>query len=211
MGSEKRILAALGAMLFATGAQAQIYMCKDANGRTLTSDRPIPECSDRSMKVLDNQGVARREIAAPLTPEQKRQRQEEEEKRKAAAAAEEEQKREDRALMARYKSEADIEAARKRSLEQVAEHIKMEESGIAAAEKRLKGAQVEADALKKAGKPLSARLQQRLDDNKQAIADGRKHIGEREKEMAPINAKYDQTLKRFRELTAPKQAAAPAK
>ena len=28
-------------------AQAKIFMCKDASGRTLTSDRAIPECADR--------------------------------------------------------------------------------------------------------------------------------------------------------------------
>ena len=33
-----------------------IYTCTDANGRKLTSDRPIPACLDREQNVLNPQG-----------------------------------------------------------------------------------------------------------------------------------------------------------
>ncbi|MDF3035707.1 MAG: hypothetical protein K0S28_981, partial [Paucimonas sp.] len=79
-------------------ASAQIYMCKDASGRTLTSDRPIPECSNREMREMGKDGVTRRVIAAPLTAEEKRKRTQEEEKKKAEATALEEQRKSDRAL-----------------------------------------------------------------------------------------------------------------
>ena len=50
-----------------------IYMCKDATGKTITSDRPIPECADRAVKELDKNGVIRREVSAPPTAEEKKQ------------------------------------------------------------------------------------------------------------------------------------------
>ena len=51
----------------APGAHATIFMCKDASGRTITSDRPIPECAERTVWEYGNTGSLKREIAAPLT------------------------------------------------------------------------------------------------------------------------------------------------
>ncbi len=46
-------------------AQAEIYICKDASGKTLTSDRPIMECQDRKVRVLGKNGLtAARDRAA---------------------------------------------------------------------------------------------------------------------------------------------------
>jgi hypothetical protein len=55
-----RTLALLATML-ATGAQAQsIYSCVDAKGGKRTSDRPIPECSDREQRILNKDGTVKR-------------------------------------------------------------------------------------------------------------------------------------------------------
>lgn len=198
--------AVLCGMLVSCAAHAEIYMCKDASGRTLTSDRPIPECSDRALKVFGNNGIVRREIPAPLTAEQKRQKELDEEKRKAEVAAAEEQKRQDRALLARFKSEADIEAVRKRDQEMFHDQIKREQVSIAAAEKRLQEGRAEA-AKHKDAKALPARLQQKIDESQQSIDDSKKLIAAHEAEIAQIGAKFDQTLKRFRELKGSTQAA----
>jgi len=52
---------ALLAPLLATGVQAQnIYSCVDAKGAKRTSDRPIPECSDREQRILNKDGTVKR-------------------------------------------------------------------------------------------------------------------------------------------------------
>jgi hypothetical protein len=185
-------------------AQAEIYICKDASGKTLTSDRPIPECQDRKVRVLGTNGMTQREIGPPLTEEQKLQRQAEEEKRKAAAAVADEQRRQDRALLARYSKESDIEVARGRAVEPVNDQIKREEVSIATAEKNLTQARAEAAAQPKGKVPSN--LQRKIDDLGQQIADSKKIIGERKDEIAQINARFDQSVKRFRELTGSKTA-----
>ncbi len=186
------------------GAQAQIYMCKDGSGRTITSDRPIPECADRAVRELDKNGTARREIPAPLTTEQKRQVQMDEEKRKTEEAAADEQKRNDRAIRLRYRSEADIDLAHKRSLEPVEEQIKREKMELATAKKQQQLAQTEVDTLTKKNAAVPTTVQRKLDDADHAVDGSKKLISDYEAEIAQINEKYAALLKRYRELATTK-------
>lgn len=207
MKNNVKMLAGLSVMLWAGAACAEIYICKDAAGHTLTSDRPIMECSDRKVRVLGKNGLTAREIAPPMTEEEKHQRQLEDEKKAAAKLAQEEQRRQDRALLARYGKESDIEVARKRTVEQTSEHIKREEVTIATSEKRLKEARLEAESFKK-GKGVPANVQRKIDDSETAITESKKQIAERQAEIVQINAKFDQSVKRYRELTVSAQATA---
>ena len=74
----------------------KIYMCKDESGRTLTSDRPIPECEGRAIREFDKGGMVKRDIPPPPTAEQKRQMPIDDDKRKAEAEAADERRRADR-------------------------------------------------------------------------------------------------------------------
>lgn len=188
-------------MLTLADGHAQIFMCKDAAGHTLTSDRPIPECADRAMRELDNRGMVRHEIAAPMTAEQKRQQQADEEKRKAEQAAAQEQKRNDRAIRLRYRSEADIEAARKRSLAPVQDKLQREKASLAAGQAASQHSQSEADADQNRNAAVPQASQHRLAAARQAAAVSQKVIEECEAEIEQINAHFDQTLQRYRELT----------
>lgn len=200
MKNTSRILLCLMALAPLSVHAQKIYMCKDASGRTLTSDRPIPECADRAVRELDSSGITRRDIAAPLTAAQKRQKQAEEEKRKAGEAAAAEQKQTDHAIMARYRNDADVGTARKRTLDIVQEQMKRELASLAVAEKAYKGSQAEIGLIKNK-KDVPAGLQRKLEEFEQAVRNGKKKIQEQEIEIAQINAKYDAELARFRELS----------
>jgi hypothetical protein len=188
-------------MLALTDSHAQIFMCKDAAGHTLTSDRPIPECADRAMRELDNRGIVRHEIPAPLTAEQKRQQLVDDETRKAEQAAARERKRDDRAIRLRYRSEADIEAARQRSLDPIQDKLQREQVSLAASQAQGQHAQSEADTYKNRHAAVPTALQRRLEAASQAAAASQKVIEESEAEIAQVNAHFDQTLQRYRELT----------
>jgi hypothetical protein len=188
------------AALASSAAHAQIYICKDASGRTITADRPIPECADRTMREYGKNGVLKREIAAPLTAEEKRQKKVEEEKRKADAAAAEEQKKSDNAMLARYRNEADIEVARKRSLAIIDEQIKRETTALAAAETQQAQSKAALDAAaKKQPKPAPI-LVRNAEEADRRVAEGRTRLTGYREELAKVNATFDQTVKRFREL-----------
>lgn len=189
------------AVLSSFGVQAQtIYICKDAAGKTFTSDRLLPECAGRAVREMDKSGMVRREIPAPLTAEHKRQKQQEEERLQAEAQAAEEQKQADRAMLARYRNESDIEVARKRTLELVQEQIKRESAALAVAEKDRTDAQQKIEQIGNK-KPVPPLLQAKLADSDQSVAAKKEKIVAYQAEEARINQKFDATLKRSRELT----------
>ncbi|HJV87298.1 MAG TPA: DUF4124 domain-containing protein [Noviherbaspirillum sp.] len=200
MKSSSKIAGALALLVIPWMASAQIYQCKDASGRTLTSDRPIAECADRVMRELDSKGLVRREILPPPIAEQKQQLRAQEAQRKADEAAAEEQRRNDMAIRARYRSESDVELARKRAIEPVEEQIKREKLLLANAEKHQQLARSEVDTTRKKNATVPTVMQRKLDDAEQAVSTSRKLLLDREAEVVQINAKFDATLKRYREL-----------
>jgi hypothetical protein len=187
-------------------SQAQIYMCKDASGHTITSDRPIPECSDRTIREYGKSGNFKRNIPPPPTAEERRKQQEEEDRKKAEEAAAKDQKRADSALIARYRSEIDIDNARKRSLAIVQEQQKRENASLAKAEEQLKQAQTEVDANRKKKTPVPPVLARKVDDLQSGVNASKKRIQDQDAELAKINAKYDDETKRFKELTSASHA-----
>lgn len=200
MRSAFRTALYLSLFLAVGNAHAQIYMCKDAAGRTITSDRPIPECADRVIRELDGAGRTRREIRPPPTAEERRQTALQEEKRKADELAADEQRRNDRLLRSRFRSEDDLDAARTQSIAVVEEQLKRERTKLASSEKQQQKTQAEIESLKKRNAPVPVSTQQQLADELQSADDTMNKIQEYEAEIAQINAKYDAMLKRYREM-----------
>jgi hypothetical protein len=202
MNNIKMALLGLPFLLLSYSAQAEIFMCKDASGKTLTSDRPIPDCAS-AVREFGVNGQLKRVIPAPLTPEQKKQKQAEEEKQKAEAEAAAEQRRQDRAILARYESESDIEAARKYALQQEQEDMKRDNLAMTDAQKDLNAANEELKpyTLKKTKPP--ATLTRRIETAEATIRETQQSTKNHQDKIAQINAKFDETLKRFRELTTP--------
>ena len=99
------------------GAQGAIYTCKDANGKTITSDRPLPECQGRDGRVLSKQGTTVKTIEGALTAEQKAARDAEEAKRTEEATLRAAQLRKDTALLGTYQNIDDLESKRQRAVQ----------------------------------------------------------------------------------------------
>lgn len=182
-----------------TFVHAGIFLCKDASGRTLTSDRPIPECADRAVREYGNNGLLRREISAPLTAAQQRAKVAQEEKKKAEQAAAEEQRKADRALLARYRSEDDIARSRGRDSAVVNERIAQQKTALTNAEKEQKAMQLAADTQKQKG-PVPPRLKSQLEQAAQNVRDAAASLQESETDLAHVSTRYDLALQRYREI-----------
>jgi len=180
-------------------AQNRIYVCKDAAGRTLSSDRPIAECSTRPMREMDNNGIIRREIAAPLTPEEKQKHGQEARARRAEELAAIEQRRNDAAILSRFQSEADIIDAGRRNAAIVQENVKRERQVLAAAEKRQQAAEADLSQLPVA-EPRPASLRQQLEEADRSVNGSRRRLDDYEAEILLINTRTEATLARFRQL-----------
>lgn len=188
------------AALLPLAAQAQIYICKDARGKTHTSDRPIDECNNSSVREVSRSGVTRREIAAPLTEEQKRQARQEEDRLKAEKQALNEQRHNDRALRARFQSEQQIINARERTAVQAREQLRQSRTAYVEMESRRKPLQQQADNLLAQKKPLPHDLVHKLDEIDGQLDQQTRKIGMQENEVEQIESKYEAMIKRFREL-----------
>ncbi len=195
-----RLLLAPMLLSLPAAAMAQIYVCKDASGRTITSDRPIAECANQPMRELDRNGVTRRQIPAPLTAQQRRERDALEEKQRIEAVALEERRLYDRALTTRYRNEADIDLSRKRAIELLDDQMRIDTNALTRESKELKLAQaLPPDSAKPAA---VAAARKRLEDAMRVVESRLSSIEQRKADMDRTHLKFDAALKRFRELQA---------
>lgn len=183
-------------------AQAQkIYSCKDATGRTITSDRPIPECANRPMKELNNSGMVKREIPVPLTAAEARIKKEAEEKRKADEAAAIEQRRRDLTLLQTYKSEQQIMLERQQRLIQLRNNVNIALTAKTTAEAKQKAAQLEADGFKAKGALIPSFVKTKISDAERTAQQEGKNAETYEAEISKEKAKYDDIIARYRSVS----------
>ncbi|MET0961222.1 MAG: DUF4124 domain-containing protein [Noviherbaspirillum sp.] len=193
-------------------AQAKIYVCKDAAGRTLSSDRPIAECSTRPMREMDRHGITRREIPALLTAEEKLKKEDDARIRRAEESAAAERRHNDRAILSRFRSEDAVLDSGRRNVAIVQENIKRENQTLAAAEQRQREAEAELGPLREKDQ-RPAHLRQRLEEADRAVGGSRRRLDDYEAEILLIHTRTEATLKRYRELRrerAGQQDDAPA-
>ena len=193
-------------------AQTRIYTCKDASGKTITSDRPLPECQGREGRVLSGQGATVQKIDAPLTPEQIAAREAEQLKKREEEERRRVQLRKDKALLNTYSSLDDIESKRQRALAQVEREMRESERRVSLLERQASENRAEAEFYKR--KALPPELKRRVDENEAALKAEKGLHGAKKGEVAQVNVKFDEDRKRYVELTgavAPTAEKAPRK
>ena len=200
--------AALALAPFAVGAQPvissppAIYSCTDDDGRTITSDRPIPACARRPMRELNPDGSLRRIIAPPLSRDEERERAALEKQRRDEAWARKVQQARDRNLLLTFEDEQSLESMRRRGLADIDHEIRLATQRILSLDKELKIAQ-EAAATWKAANPrkqLPFAYQQRITDAANAILAEDALIADRNTERGRVNDRFDADARRLREL-----------
>jgi hypothetical protein len=189
--------------------QAQIFICKDAAGHTLTADHPITECSNRPMRELDRNGITRREIAPPLTAQQKREREAQLEKRRVEAAAVEALRLKDRALMTRYRNEADIQAARQQAIDLLNEQMRFDTETLSQEMKEMKSAEAALLATKTVSRRVAAN--RTLQQANRAVELRLSSIEQRNADIDRTHKKFDLSLKRFKEIKAANESDSAAR
>jgi len=209
MGSLKTCLL-FALALSALPASARIYCCNDEHGRRICGDILPAQCQARAYNELNAQGVVKKKVEAPLTPEQRAQRDAELARKKAEEHAAAEQARRDKAMLASYTSVADIDAKRVRTVAGAQADIKTAQERLEAAEARreklLKSAERYGD------KPMPEALKANLRDSEAELAARQANLVDKKKELVLIEEHFDHDRRRFLELTGkhPGPEAAPA-
>ena len=177
-----------------------IYTCVDGQGRRLTSDRPINDCSNREQKVLNRDGSLQRVLPPTLTAEERADREAFERRNDLQRAAQADAVRRDRNLLARFPNEAVHRKSREAALDTV-------RLATRATEKRLKELAAERKPLVEEaefykGRQLPVRLKQSLDAVEAGVEAQRGAAANQEAEVVRINRLHDVELERLRLLWA---------
>ena len=209
-----RCLAALVLVVAAAGAWAEspggaIYTCVDAQGRRITSDRPIMECLDREQKQLNSSGTLRRLVPPSLTASERAEQEEREHRRAEEEMRRVEERRLNRALLSRYPSQGAHDAERASALQAVQDAIDSGQRRIVELREQRHRLEQETEFYKTPSKwPI--RLKRQMEENQQQIDAQQRFIAGQEDERQRVNTRFDEELARLKGLWAQRDAAAAA-
>ena len=196
------ILTAL--MIAPLAAQAQVtYRCTGKDGKRYYGSTIPMQCVGRVVEQLNAQGLVVRRIDPEGEEKEREAKAAAAAKSKEEEAATREENRRNRALLATYTSERDIEDARGRALADHRSAVQDVEGKIDALKKRRAGYDKELEFYqdKKGNAKPPAKL---LDDIQAADLDLKAQqdlLMAKKKDVDIINARYDQDKKRYLQLT----------
>jgi len=178
-----RIALAIAVAALPLAAAAQSYRCVGKDGKKYYGQSVPPACAGQPVEELNSQGLIVKKISAQATADERAKKEAEEADRKKREAVSKEEGRRDRALLATYTSEKDIEEARGRALAGSRQQVSESEARIAALKKRRAAPGEHAGSI-----DIDMKAQESL-------------LAAKRKEADAINARYDDDKRRFVELT----------
>lgn len=187
-----------------------IYSCVDAKGRTLTADRPIVECLDRTQQELTRSGTVKRQLGPSLTAHERAVQEARDKLAADLRAREAEEKRRNRALLLRYPSRSVHQQERATALAQIDEVIKAARKRTAELAAQRKGIQNELEFYVKDPRKAPASLKRQLEESDGSLAVQSKFIGDQEQEKKRVNLRFDQELVKLQQLWTPVAGTAKA-
>ncbi|WP_171019907.1 DUF4124 domain-containing protein [Hydrogenophaga sp. 2FB] len=190
----------LGAGLWSTAAQAQIYSCVDAKGRRLTSDRPIVECLDREQNQLGKSGTVVKTIPPSYTADE-RARLDAQRKLEAEQQARiQEEKRRDRALLIRYPNQGVHDKERADAIAQIDEVIGAVNKRELALVAQRKDISTEMEFYKGDVSKAPNWLKRKVEDNEKQMLVQKRFLEEQAQEKQRVNARFDEELVKLKQL-----------
>ncbi|MHB8947864.1 MAG: DUF4124 domain-containing protein [Rhodoferax sp.] len=192
-----------------TGNGSGIYTCTDARGRSLTSDRPIPECTDREQKLLNPSGTVKARLSPTLTAQERAALDAREKAAQEERARLNEEKRRDRALLARYPNHVVHDKERAEALAQIGV---VRQAAVNRVQELLRQRALlneEMEFYQKDPSKAPAAVRRQVDELAQSLAIQDRFIADQESELKRVNARFDEELLRLKRLW-PLQSAPPA-
>ena len=199
MNPKIALLAATLALLpFA--ADAQSYRCVGKDGKKYYGQSLPPQCLGQPAEQLNAQGMVIKRIDPQASAAERERKVAEDEERKKREAVSKEEGRRNRALLATYTSDKDIEQARARALKENEGAIKDIERRIGALKKRQEELKKELDFFQGKNKP-PVKLEQDIKNNEFDVKTQQDLLVGKRKDVDSINARYNHDKRRYNELT----------
>jgi len=206
MAPQLALLAAAALMIAPLAADAQqkgerfTYRCTGKDGKKYYGSTIPTPCLGQPIDQLNMRGMLVKRID-PEGDEKARLEKEAEEKRlREEDATRKEALRRNRALLATYTSEKDIDAARRRALAENQKVVKEAEQRIEALKKRRAGYDKELEFYQGGSTP-PAKLQEDIRATEADLEATQGLLAAKRQQTEAINAKYDEDKRRYAELT----------
>jgi hypothetical protein len=196
--SASLIIVALALAPFA--AEAQSYRCTGKDGKKYYGQSIPPACLGMPVEQLNAQGMVTKRFDAAASAAEREKKAAEEEERKKREAITKEEGRRNRALLATYTSEKDIDDARGRALADNEATVQDIERRIAALKKHQDELKKELDFFQGKNKP-PVKLSADIRNSEFDIKTQEDLMAAKKKEVALINSRYNDDKKRYGELT----------
>lgn len=177
-----------------------IYTCVDEKGRKITSDRAIPECTDRTQREMTPSGTVKRVIGPTLTAHERAAQEAKDKLAAEARAQQQEEKRRDRALVLRYPNKSSHDQERNLALAQVDEVSRVAVKSLQELEEQRKLLDNELEFYKKDYSKAPAPLKRRLEENENNVATQKRFIADQLKERQRVNQRFDNEFGKLRQL-----------
>jgi len=181
-------------------AHAQSYRCVGKDGKKYYGSTVPTQCIGQPVEQLNPQGMVVKRFDAQATAAEQAKKEAENEERKKREVANKEESRRNRALLATYTSEKDVEEARARALKDNDAAVKDMEKRIEGLKKRQVDLKKELDFFQGKNKP-PAKLEQDIKTAEFDLKTQEDLLATKKREVTQINARFDEDKKRYVELT----------
>lgn len=181
----------------------KLYKWVDKQGIVHYGSSIPPEYAGQQKQVLNSEGITVQTISGQKSPEELAR----EAQQKAAAEQQvkqaQQQRANDQMLLDTYSSVADIEHDRDDRVATLTSQINVTSTTVAGLTNTLAGYQQSAARLEQQGKPVPDALQKNLHDTKQSLLADQQLLMQQQQEKSKTEARFQDYIKRFKELTAP--------
>lgn len=170
-------------------AKVHMHKCVDEKGKVYYTDNPRNDCAETA--ELSKRGVRIEKAAPPKIPDASPQ---------AASPDEIAAARRDKAILATYTTESQIEDARTRNLDPPLQAVKLGRAHLDRARTQLDGFRKQEQQFQRQDKPVPASLNEDLRIQADKVAELESELTRKQGRVDEISARFDADLKRFREL-----------
>ena len=189
-------------VLFAPSSfAAEVYRYINEKGVQVIEDRVPPEFVSKGYDVLDSKSLTLiRRVPRQLTEEELKLRNTDEAKDRLRQEEEQRLRAWDESLMMRYSNIADIEAAKKRAIQDLKIRISIQKSNLHSLKSQIENEQQKAANIERRGVNVPDEMLNNIETMRREIEDIEQSIAVRREEIASVEASYDRDIKRFETL-----------
>lgn len=201
-GQARHLLAGAGLLcgVVLTSSGQGIYSCVDGQGRTITADRPIPNCADRVQRELNPSGTVRRKVDPAFTAEERAQIEAKERQAAEANAKLLETRRRDRLLLIRYPNPQAHERERANALAQIDEVIQAARKRMGELAQQRQATDAEMEFYLKDPSKAPETLKRQRADIEASSAIQQRFIADQEADKKRASQRFDDELARLKPL-----------